>query len=77
MIFCKNCVGEDGACCDFCRYYDFNGNEKGYYMGNGHCQKHDKRSDPGDVCDDFYCKAEWKKREQARKDEMVVRETGI
>ena len=55
MKFCDKCVGEEGACCDFCRYYDFNGKGR-VYTGNGFCRKHDRKQDPEDVCDDFYCK---------------------
>jgi len=54
MIFCKKCVGEIGACCDFCRHYSFNG-EGRVYTGNGKCGKHNIPKDPGDVCDDFHC----------------------
>jgi len=54
MKFCNECVGEVGACCDFCKHYDFNG-EDGIYTGNGHCRKHNRREDPGGACDDFHC----------------------
>lgn len=55
MIFCGLCVGEDGACCDFCRFYAFNADKQGRYTGDGRCMKHDTPKDPGDVCDDFHC----------------------
>jgi hypothetical protein len=57
MIFCDLCVGEGGARCDFCRYFDFNGKD-GVYTGEGKCNKHEEESDPGGVCDDFHCKKE-------------------
>ena len=45
--------------CDFCQHYDFNAKEYPdgtmVYVYKGHCNKHDKRSDPDDGCDDFVC----------------------
>lgn len=55
MIYCGNCVGEFGACCDFCKFYDFNGNEDGAYTGEGYCNKYAERKDPEDVCSEFHC----------------------
>lgn len=54
MITCSD-ECEQGACCDFCIYYDFNGNEEGAYTGEGWCDYLDEQSDPGDVCENFYC----------------------
>ena len=47
----KNCA----PLCDFCKFYDFNGNKDGAYTGNGYCNKHDKKRDPEDECDEFEC----------------------
>jgi hypothetical protein len=61
MKFCSECVGEDGACCDFCTHYDFNGDEKGVYTGNGKCVLRKEDSEPYEVCDDFECRKITKK----------------
>lgn len=55
MKFCDKCVGETGACCDFCFYYDFNANEFGEYTGKGYCNFHHNNHEPFDVCDEFKC----------------------
>lgn len=56
MEFCSDCVGEDGACCDFCFHYKFNAGENGVYTGNGYCKYHKENFDPYDICDNFKCK---------------------
>jgi len=33
--YCKTCLGE---ICDFCKWYDFNADEDGCYLGNGYCR---------------------------------------
>lgn len=50
MIFCNECVNKYGACCDFCKSYDFN--------GNGYCNIHSKQKDPEESCNDFHCNRE-------------------
>lgn len=55
MIFCKLCVDEDQACCDFCKFYDFNGND-GMYSGEGYCYQHAANRDPEEMCNYFQCK---------------------
>lgn len=44
--------------CDFCRFYNFNGNENGAYVGEGRCDHpdHPRASEPGDGCEDFDCR---------------------
>ncbi len=44
----------DSDVCDFCAYYDFNG-EDGMYVGKGFCNKHVQQKDPEDFCDSFIC----------------------
>jgi len=51
MKFCDDC---DIAICDFCKYYDFNGNN-GCYMGEGYCNFHKQKRDPNEQCEDFHC----------------------
>lgn len=55
MIKCS----EDGydcfPICDFCKYYNFNADDKGRYTGDGYCTKHSKPQDPSDDCNDFHC----------------------
>ena len=41
--------------CDFCIYYDFNGDSDGCYTGNGYCRKLKKLSEPFDFCKYFIC----------------------
>ena len=41
--------------CDFCRYYNFNRDTKGRYVGNGCCKKHYMSEDPDGGCDWFHC----------------------
>ena len=54
--FCDECDPE-ASCCDFCKNYNFNGDEDGCYTGNGICILKNENKDPGDfICDDFHCK---------------------
>src|SRR5680860_241586 len=43
--------------CRPCRFYAFNGDETGAYVGDGRCEHpdHPKRCEPGDGCEDFEC----------------------
>ena len=41
--------------CDFCKYYNFNGDDEGCYTEDGWCTLHNKPSEPIDECEDFYC----------------------
>lgn len=41
--------------CDFCKHYNFNGDELGCYTGNGQCILHNEPAEPCYYCDDFYC----------------------
>lgn len=52
--YCTKC-DDAGDICDFCKHYDFNGNEKGQYTGDGICTLHQKQMEPYEGCDDFYC----------------------
>lgn len=52
-IFCDSCLD---AICDFCTWYDFNGDEEGMYTGNGYCRFHLEYRDPTDACGDFHCR---------------------
>lgn len=51
-------VGCEIPVCDFCRFYAFNGDTRGVYLGNGRCEHpdHPRPADPGDGCDDFDCR---------------------
>ncbi len=55
MERCEDCK-DVPVCCDHCKHYEFNGNEKGHYTGDGMCTLHDTNKNPGQVCDDYYCK---------------------
>ncbi|MGB8717594.1 MAG: hypothetical protein WCD66_14745 [Rhodanobacteraceae bacterium] len=52
-IYCGSCLG---AICDFCRWYDFNGDTEGCYTGDGFCRLHRGQRDPGDACEHFHCR---------------------
>lgn len=41
--------------CDFCKHYNFNGDEDGAYQGNGICTLDNSRKEPLETCDNFYC----------------------
>lgn len=41
--------------CDFCVYYDFNGDKDGAYTGDGRCKLYDQPKDPSDSCPAFTC----------------------
>lgn len=45
------------ACCDFCWFFDFHGDEDGFYVNEGRCEHPDHRKpmDPGGYCKDFRC----------------------
>ena len=54
----EHCTDDTSGCpivCDFCAFFDFNGNEHGWYMGNGWCRLHQKKKDPISGCNDFEC----------------------
>lgn len=54
MIYCNECVGEHGACCEFCKFYDFNG-DGDVYVGDGYCNLCQEHKDPENVCGSFHC----------------------
>lgn len=49
--------------CDSCKYYNFNGDDKGRYTGSGWCALRNEPSEPHDYCEDFYCFLVDKKKE--------------
>lgn len=57
MILC----GEDcSPLCDFCKHYQFNGEDRGgkhgpAYVNKGCCGLHFLREDPEGCCDYFHC----------------------
>jgi hypothetical protein len=54
MKLCNECDSR-ALCCDFCAYYQFNGDEQGRYTGDGWCRLHKREEDPASLCDDFFC----------------------
>lgn len=42
--------------CDFCRQFDFNGDEAGCYTGDGWCRLHAQPTDPTESCERFHCR---------------------
>lgn len=53
--FCSKACEVVGAVCDFCIFYDFNGDDDGCYTGDGYCRFHQKQIDPEEGCADFIC----------------------
>lgn len=51
----RKCNDECYPLCDFCKHYNFNGDENGAYTENGFCTFHNQKKDPSDFCEDFYC----------------------
>lgn len=41
--------------CDFCQHYDFNGDSKNRYTGDGFCNLHKTSRDPDEECNKFFC----------------------
>lgn len=56
MKTCSSCAG---PLCDFCVWFDFNGDQEGVYLGLGRCthSEHPRPEDPAGACDDFVCSA--------------------
>lgn len=54
MKLCPKCEPR-ALCCDFCAYYQFNGDEQGRYTGEGWCRLHKREEDPASLCDDYFC----------------------
>jgi len=62
MITCPECDPRFTAVCDFCKHFDFNGEDRGgkhgtIYVDKGYCNFHKRRTDPEKGCSDFHC--EW------------------
>lgn len=55
MTLCPDCDPFIGPVCDFCRHYNFNGNETGAYTGDGFCCLRQKPMEPEGGCDQFHC----------------------
>ena len=55
--FCSRGCEQNGSICDFCKFYNFNGDENGAYTGNGWCRKLKVHKDPeeGYKCEEFVC----------------------
>lgn len=55
--FCSKECEEQGTICDFCEFYDFNGDENGAYTGDGWCNKFNIQKEPfeGYNCEEFVC----------------------
>lgn len=54
MKCCPHCTPEE-ALCDFCVWFDFNGDADGAYTGDGFCRRHSRPADPCDACEDYEC----------------------
>ncbi len=53
--YCSKECKELGAVCDFCKYYDFNADSSGCYVGKGYCNYHKVKQNPEAGCNDFVC----------------------
>ena len=61
MKLCSDIPYECYPICDFCKHYNFNGEETGskhdpVYVDKGCCKLHFMREDPGGGCEYFYCR---------------------
>lgn len=52
-VYCKSCIAE---ICDFCKWFDFNGDEYGCYTDNGWCRRHAAPVDLESSCPAFHCR---------------------
>lgn len=52
--FCSKC-DPHATLCDFCKFYEYRGDEFGTYVNKGWCQKWKAPKDPDDGCGEFYC----------------------
>ena len=53
--FCNRECKDDGSVCDFCRFYNFNSNVDGAYIGKGYCTWWEHSREPEDGCNEFIC----------------------
>ena len=53
--YCGKECKQLGGICDFCEYYDYNGDKDGCYIGKGYWGLHKKQIDPHYECNDFVC----------------------
>jgi hypothetical protein len=56
--YCSEECRKVGSVCDFCKFYNFNGDERGVYTGDGKCEhtEHPRHEEPDSGCDDFVCR---------------------
>jgi hypothetical protein len=60
---CPDCTDRLSHACDYCQHYDYNGEDRlredgriiVVYVRKGWCRLHQRRTDPGDVCDCYRC----------------------
>lgn len=53
--YCSEECKKIGPMCDFCKFYDFNGDKYGFYIERGYCRFHKKAKEPFEGCKDFVC----------------------
>ena len=51
----KLCNKDCTPVCDFCAFYNFNGDKDGIYTGRGWCKLLHKRKEPESFCKRFHC----------------------
>ena len=51
----KKCSLTCPEICDYCYFYDFNGDENGAYTGDGRCLAIGESREPESICDLFVC----------------------
>ena len=56
--FCCDMCKYIGSICDFCKFYNFNGDKNGVYNGRGYCEKFKVYKEPeqGVGCEEYICK---------------------
>ncbi len=72
--YCNKECKEVGPICDFCRFYNFNSDKYGIYIGKGYCVRLENRKEPEDGCKYFIC-MNYKKNNSSMK--LELRQTDI
>lgn len=57
----KTCSDDCPAICDYCIWFDFNGDDVGAYIGDGYCRLSGENRWPEDSCWNFVC-SNWRER---------------
>jgi len=51
----KTCGKDCPEVCDYCKFYNFNPDKNGAYIGLGYCKRWKVSKRPEDCCKSFHC----------------------